>query len=160
LFFKKGELHILLTQRTHKVSHHKGQISFPGGKFDPASDRSIQETALRETWEEVGIEPEAIRILGQMQAMPTLTEFLVYPLVGIFPEAYPYRINPGEIATLIEVPLKHLLDRKNQRTQPKSFGGKVYQIYYFDYLEFTIWGITGHLLYDFLNLTGDLLENL
>jgi 8-oxo-dGTP pyrophosphatase MutT (NUDIX family) len=151
LFYKAGEAHILLTMRTDQVSHHKGQISFPGGKSEPA-DQSLAETALRESWEEVGLRREDVRLIGQMKPMPTLTRFWVHPFVGLIPYPYAFEVNPGEIATLIEVPLSHLRQPQNRRQGKRSFAGREYEIYYFDYQEFTIWGITGHLLHDFLTL--------
>jgi 8-oxo-dGTP pyrophosphatase MutT (NUDIX family) len=155
LFYKEGQAHVLLTRRTDFVSHHKGQISFPGGKFEPNADLNLAATALRESWEEVGLRVEDVRLLGQMQPMPTLTRFMIYPFVGVIPYPYPFQSNPGEIDTLIEVPLAHLLNPQYRRTGYRSFAGKEYQIYYFDYLEFTIWGITGHLLHDFLLLLNE-----
>lgn len=103
IFYKAGEAHILLTMRTDQVSHHKGQISFPGGKSEP-NDQSLAETALRESWEEVGLRREDVRLIGQMKPMPTLTRFWVHPFVGLIPYPYAFEVNPGEIATLIEVP--------------------------------------------------------
>lgn len=152
LFYRAEQLWVLLTQRTQQVRHHKGQISFPGGKFEPATDMNLVETALRETWEEVGIKPEDVRLLGQMQPMPTITRFMVHPFVGLIPYPYPFQVNAGEIETLIEVPLYHLRNPQNRRQEQRQVGGRSYEIFYFDYQEFTIWGITGHLLHDFLNL--------
>ena len=152
LFFRAQEPWILLTERTHRVSHHKGQIAFPGGKFEAQQDADLAATALRESEEEVGLKAQDVKLLGAMQPMPTFTGFHVHPFVAEIPTDYHFVANPAEIETLIEVPLGHLQDTRFQRCVQRHWQGREYPVYYFEYQRFTIWGITGHLLYDFLQL--------
>lgn len=96
LFFKEDHAHILFTKRTDNVEHHKGQISFPGGMRD-AEDKNLLDTAMRESWEEMGIQPKDVTILGKSDTFLTNTNFLVTPYVGYYSYPYEYLINEGEI---------------------------------------------------------------
>ncbi len=151
LFEINGETNILFTKRTDKVSHHKGQISFPGGKVDK-TDKDIMETALRETFEEIGVKDKDVNVIGKINNMITNTGFLVTPFVGVIPHPYEININPYEIDELIYVPISHLLNKSNFRVEQREFGGQNITIYYYDYNQYTIWGATGKILFDFLNL--------
>lgn len=151
LFDINDQTHILFTKRTDKVSHHKGQISFPGGKFD-ATDKDLQETALRETFEEIGVKPDDINVIGKINNMITNTSFIVTPFVGVIPYPYTLIVNPYEIAELIYVPVSHLLNKVYFRTDQREFAGQSLTIYYYDYQKYTIWGVTGKILFDFLTL--------
>lgn len=151
VFEKENTSHILFTKRTDKVSHHKGQISFPGGKFDK-TDRDLEFTALRETKEEIGVKPEDIKVIGKINNMITNTNFIVSPYVGIIPYPYEFSVNPDEISELILVPVKHLLDRRFFRVEKREFRNQLIDIYFYDYMDYTIWGVTGKILFDFLTL--------
>lgn len=151
IFEKDDKSHIIFTKRTDKVSHHKGQISFPGGKFDN-TDKDLEFTALRETQEEIGVKPEDIKIVGKINNMVTNTNFVVSPFVGIVPYPYNFLVNPDEISELIIVPVKHLMDKTFFRIEKREFNGKLFDIYYYEYLNHTIWGVTGKILFDFLSL--------
>ena len=96
LYMKEGECHLLFTKRTEHLNHHRGEISFPGGVCHPA-DTGRRQTALRETWEEVGILPEDVEILGELDDFYSIHNYLVTPYVGVFPADYPLTINHGEI---------------------------------------------------------------
>jgi 8-oxo-dGTP pyrophosphatase MutT (NUDIX family) len=96
LLFEDGEWRVLVTQRTQTVEYHKGQISFPGGACEPG-DVSLVATALRETFEEIGIPPEVVKVLGILDDFPTITSFIVTPVVGIIPPFFPCQLNDGEV---------------------------------------------------------------
>lgn len=151
IYQKEGQTHILFTKRTSNVSQHKGQISFPGGKKDE-EDISLEVTALRESYEEVGILQQDITVLGDLPLFPTITNFLVKPYIGVFNYPYEFKVNAAEIDILIEVPLSHLLDEKNYSNGERKFNGRTYTIHYYHYEEHVIWGITGQILNQFLNL--------
>lgn len=151
IFEKENKSHILFTKRTDKVSHHKGQISFPGGKFDK-TDKDLEFTALRETHEEIGVNPDDVKIIGQINKMITNTNFIVTPYVGLIPYPYDFLVNPDEISELIIVPVKHLLDKSYFRIEKREYRNQIIDIYYYDYLDYTIWGVTGKILFDFLTL--------
>jgi len=151
LFFKNDQAHILFTKRTTNVGTHKGQISFPGGKKDK-SDPDLQFTALRETYEEVGIIKSDVNILGETDLFLTNTKFLVTPFVGTFHYPYEYIPNADEIEKIIEVPLIALLDEKIFRIQKLTRDGFHWNIHYYYYKKDIIWGVTGFLLSNFLSI--------
>lgn len=155
IFEKDNQTHILFTKRTDKVSHHKGQISFPGGKFD-LTDKDLEETALRETYEEIGVETKDINIIGKINNMITNTSFIITPYVGTIPYPYDIKVSENEIDELIYVPVSHLLDKAFFREEQRYFNGQNITIYYYDYLKYTIWGVTGKILFDFLTLIQDI----
>ena len=109
LFIKDGEYHILFTKRTEHLHHHRGEISFPGGARHAADTDSLQ-TALRESWEEVGLLPADVEVLGVLDDFYSIHNYLVTPYVGVFPPDYRLVINAGEIERIIEVPVSHLLN--------------------------------------------------
>ncbi len=109
LFVEGDDLGLVLTVRTHRVEHHKGEISFPGGGRDP-EDATLLETALREAHEELGIRPEDVSALGQIDDIQTMSGFQVRPYVGLVPRAYPFRANPREVAEVLQIQIFHLLD--------------------------------------------------
>lgn len=154
-FYKEGYPHLLFTKRTDTVEHHKGQISFPGGVQD-ARDASLQETALRETWEEMGIRKEDITVLGRTDNFLTNTHFMVTPYVGCFTYPYPYIINPDEIAHTIEVPLEVLLQPDTFELRQLEHNGTQWNIHYYHYLDEIIWGVTGFLLSNLLAIVFDI----
>lgn len=152
LYEREGEYYILLTKRTERVEHHKGQISFPGGARHEA-DRDLVDTALRETFEEIGVKPEDVEILGQLDRMGTLTSnFLITPFVGIIPCPYEFTVNQDEIEELVEVPVSALLDEKNYREESQIYEGRLYVGSFFDYRGKVIWGATARILKQFLDL--------
>ena len=154
LFFKDGQAHLLFTKRTETVAHHKGQISFPGGRFDD-TDSSLEFTALRETEEEVGIHQNQVEILGRTDRFLTNTYFLVSPYVGFFSYPYPYVVSEAEIDRIIEVPLLHLLQPEIFETKPIKKDGQSWMVHYYHYQSDVIWGVTGFLLSNFLSILFD-----
>lgn len=151
LLCKEGEWHVLVTQRTHTVVHHKGQISFPGGACD-ASDADGEATALRETYEEIGIPPDAVEVLGALDDFRTVTSFAVTPFVGVIPYPFPYRLNSHEVEAVLEVPLSFLLEPAHLRVEQLEHQGQVLDVLFWDYGPHTIWGATAGILKGFLDL--------
>jgi len=151
LFNKEGSCHLLLTKRTDQVKYHKGEISFPGGMVDE-DDLSLENTALREAFEEIGLKESDVQIIGALDDIVTVTEFIVTPFVGLFPYPYPFETNPVEIAELIEVPLSFLLTEENFNEQEITRVGRRESIYAYQYGEHTIWGATARILKQFLDL--------
>lgn len=154
-----GEYKVLFTKRTHQVDDHKGQISFPGGRVDE-EDRSYQETALRETWEEVGIRSEDVTLLGRMDDALTLSSnYLVHPFVGYVPYPYAYALNPREVKRLIYVPLKVFLpDSTLAKTDRVEYGGRTYESQIYRYDGEVIWGATARIMMDFIRILGEKID--
>jgi 8-oxo-dGTP pyrophosphatase MutT (NUDIX family) len=148
-----GEAHILFTERTHQVEHHKGQISFPGGACDE-SDDCVETTALRETAEEIGVQPEDVEIVGQLDDMMTISNFLVTPYVGILKmnSECPFVINHHEVVEVVQVPLSHLLDDRNMELEVREFKGKQVLVPAYTYEGHRIWGATARMLHQLLEL--------
>ncbi len=151
LMEKDGRFHTIFNVRTHKVEHHKGEISFPGGMKDE-DDPDLETTALRETWEEMGIRQEDVTVLGELDDYGTHSGFVVSPFVGVFP--YPYQYNPSEIevAEVLETPIEHLLSPENHTTVRVERDGSVYQDRAYKFEGHVIWGATARMLTQFLTL--------
>lgn len=151
LYFHDGETFVIFTKRSNNLKHHKGQISFPGGKFE-TSDIDLKTTALRETYEEIGIKPEDIHIIGEIPSIITITNFKITPYVGYFDYPYDFKVNSDEIDVLIKTPLKHFFDSSIYKSKEKEIWGKKINVHFYSYNEYTIWGATGKMLHDFLKI--------
>ena len=151
LYLKGGEYHILFTKRTEHLHHHRGEISFPGGVRHP-EDRGMRETALRESREEVGIDPSDVEILGILDDFFSIHNYLVTPYVGFLPAAYRFMINPEEIERIIEVPLSHLLRPEIFRVEDWNWKGRPHPVCFYTYGDDEIWGLTAAILKQFLDI--------
>lgn len=151
LFNKDGSCHLLFTKRTELVKYHKGEISFPGGMVDEG-DSNLEKTALREAYEEIGLREEDVRIIGLLDDIVTVTQFVVTPIVGLFSYPYPFQTSPIEIAELIEVPLSFLLIKENYHEQEINRMGRREVVFAYQYGPYTIWGATARILKQFLDL--------
>jgi 8-oxo-dGTP pyrophosphatase MutT (NUDIX family) len=150
LVYREKAYHVLFTKRSHHVPHHKGEISFPGGRRD-SQDADLLCTALREGDEELGVRPEDVSILGRLDDVATTTTgFMIATYIGTIPYPYPFHVNHDEIADLFFVPLKDLCrqhqglksGRHLERPDPGSS--------LFRYKEHIIWGATARILTQFL----------
>jgi 8-oxo-dGTP pyrophosphatase MutT (NUDIX family) len=151
LFEKEGTCHFVFTKRSDNVRYHKGEISFPGGVFDER-DFELQRTALREAFEEIGLRERDVQVIGVLDDIVTITQFIVTPFVGLFPYPYSFKLSPIEIAELIEVPLASLLDKDcfSEREIIRGTGKEV--VYAYQYENHIIWGATARILKQFLEL--------
>ncbi len=150
--FKKGQdCHIVFTKRSDNVRYHKGEISFPGGVFDEG-DLELQRTALREAFEEIGLKESDVQIIGVLDDIITVTQFIVTPFVGLFAYPYPFELSPIEIAELIEVPLSALLDEDCFSEREIIRGTRKEVVFAYQYENHIIWGATARILKQFLDL--------
>ena len=155
LFYYNNELQILFTKRTSTLSKHKGEISFPGGSRD-LTDNELIDCGYRECYEEIGIKREDLNVLGRLDDMATNSQYLLTPFVTTIPYPYHFVINKNEVEHLIKVPIKNLLDRTSYNmVDDFLFHGKKHRVHFFYYKEFTIWGITGSILHNFLEVAFD-----
>jgi len=136
---------VLFTQRTAHLKNHSGQISFPGGRAE-ASDASAELTALRETWEEVGLAAERIELLGRLSDYHTRTGYRVTPVVGIVRPPFDLSPDANEVAEVFEVPLAFLLDARNHQKHSREFGGEQREFFAIPYENRYIWGATAGML--------------
>ena len=144
----RQEPHVLLTQRTHHLTRHAGQVAFPGGRAD-ANDISLVETALRETQEETGIDPAFVTVAGFLDAYETGTGYAILPVVGILSDGFALSPHALEVAEIFEVPLAFLLDPANRQQQSRAFQGRMRSFYSFTYEGHYIWGATAAMLLNF-----------
>ncbi len=146
-----GERYIVLTKRTQQVEHHKGQISFPGGAYEDG-DRDLQATALRETFEEIGVSGDDVEILGNLDDQWTSTNFAITPFVGAIPYPYEFAVSSWEVDTLIEAPVTALLDPANFDSETRDSGGAIHPYACYRYGGHQITGITAMILQQLLDL--------
>jgi len=150
---KDGQYHVVFTRRSDNVEHHKGEISFPGGTVHP-DDSDLLDTALREGAEEIGLARDDVMILGGLDDIVTVsTGFVITPYVGIMPYPYPFQINADEVAELILVPLRALMDERCVGASEVTWEGKEITTYHFHYQGDIIWGATARILKEFLEIT-------
>jgi 8-oxo-dGTP pyrophosphatase MutT (NUDIX family) len=145
---------LIFTVRTDTVASHKGQISFPGGSID-ATDASPLQAALRETQEEIGLDPTSVRVLGGLDEIPTFVSgFVISPFVGWLEEAPELTPNPAEVAEVLRIPISDLVE--NVRREPGfRHGERTYPTEAWIWNDHVIWGVTARLLRHFLVLLAE-----
>ena len=142
--------YLILTLRAKNLSSHSGQVAFPGGSVDP-DDAGAVATALRETQEEIGVDPGHVRILGQLDQVFAGYNFLVTPFVGLIPYPYEFRPDPRETAVVFSVPVAALL-KQDALTLDYRLSRRSEPIYHFQYDEWDIWGATARMVKQLLEL--------
>jgi 8-oxo-dGTP pyrophosphatase MutT (NUDIX family) len=151
---RDGEDHLLFTRRADHLGEHPGQMSFPGGGAEP-EDATILETALREANEEIGLEPDEAEVVGVLDDIRTVTEYAVTPFVAHVPDRE-YVRDDDEVAEIVVLPLSGLLDPDNYEYERRShpyYGDIV--IHYFHVDGHTVWGATGRILVQLLELATE-----
>ena len=143
---------VLLTERTAHLSTHSGQVAFPGGRVDP-EDATPAATALREAWEEVGLEPRFVEVLGMLPQYVTGSSFIISPVVALVQPSCELRPNPAEVADIFEVPLSFLLDPAHHQRHAFEWHGVRRQWFSMPYRvdgkDHYIWGATAGMLRNF-----------
>ena len=153
-YMRNGRGHVLFNKRTETVEHHKGEISFPGGAKDP-EDSNFLETALRETEEEMGIRPQDVTLLGQLDDVATRSRYGVKVFVGTIPYPYTFRPSADEIAEVLEIPFDFLCSPQNLRHEVRWDEGQPVPGYCYVYGEHLIWGATAKIVHQFVELVHD-----
>lgn len=153
LFWKRGVCHVLLTKRTTKVEHHKGEISFPGGRQD-REDSSLLCTALRETQEEIGLPASQIDILGALDDSKTrVSDFIITPFVGWIPYPYEFSLSQLEIEKILEIPLEFFLTKENYCNRYLHYQGETFLAHFYQWQpQIVIWGATARIILGFCRL--------
>lgn len=153
LFVTDDGWHLLYTRRTNRVGTHQGEVSFPGGAAADLDDGDLVQTALREAWEEIGVRPADVTILGNLSDMNLISYFRVKPVIGMIPWPYDLTLSKDEVARAFWVPLDWLADPDNSYTQERQFDGKRYKIRFFQpYEGETIWGATAYMTWQLLQV--------
>lgn len=152
IFCNDGEYHILFTKRSDRVMHHKGQISFPGGGRSQG-DANLRDTALRESWEEIGLKARDAEVVGELDDTPTTTSnFNIAPFVAFIPYPYKFILSPYEIGEVFSVPISALLRKAKRKKERYSFGGQVFVGYSYEYEGRLIWGATAKIVQQLLQV--------
>ena len=148
LYPHDGEWRFPLMKRVEDGLVHSGQISLPGGSQEPGE--SLRETALRETWEEIGVARAGVEVIGQLSTLyiPP-SNFLVTPTVGYAAERPDFRCDPREVAGLIEVPLSALFDRAVVKREPWTLRGVTVEVPFYQIGTHKVWGATAMILSEF-----------
>lgn len=141
---------VLLTRRAENLSAHSGQIAFPGGGLEP--EESLEEAAIREAEEEVGIPRRQVELIGRLDDLVTHSGFLVAPFVGVIHEPVHYVLQESEVVEVFDVPVNGLLDVRSLEVRYVPFRAKQFPAYFYRHGEWEIWGLTGRMLKAFLDL--------
>lgn len=145
IIVRTSGLTVLLTRRTAHLRDHAGQVSFPGGRCEPEDATPIA-TALRESQEEVGIEPSQVEVVGILPEYDTSTGFRVTPVVGLVTPPLNLRLDDFEVAETFETPLDFLLDAANYRQQSMLYAGSQRTYWAVPWRDYFIWGATAGML--------------
>jgi 8-oxo-dGTP pyrophosphatase MutT (NUDIX family) len=140
-----SDLSVLLTERSADLTHHAGQVSFPGGGME-AHDTHIMATALRETHEEVGIRPSQVDVAGYLEPTATITGFAVTSVIGFVDPAFVLEPDPKEVEKVFEVPFEFLMEETNASYSQRPFEGANIRVVSFDYQGHRIWGATAGII--------------
>ncbi len=141
--------HLLLTRRSDRLAEHSGQVAFPGGRCDP-DDLTPEATALREAYEEIGLHPNQVKILGRLPNMWTITNYSITPVVAVIPWPFPIHLAKHEVSRVFTIPLTWLADPAHhevrQRTIPSPYSLQLKSesypiIYYHPYDGEVLWGV-------------------
>ncbi len=143
----KGTLEVLFTTRTEHLHDHAGQVSFPGGRVQ-ARDPDPVYTALRESEEEIGLNPARVQVMGFLKECHTGTGFRVTPVVGYLDRQPELSLDHFEVAEVFQVPLGYFLEPANYRRQTVRLQGRQRSFHVFKYESHTIWGATAGMLVD------------
>ncbi|MFO1257483.1 MAG: CoA pyrophosphatase [Gammaproteobacteria bacterium] len=142
---KREELSILLTQRTEHLKSHAGQISFPGGQWEP-DDRNPTDTALREAQEEIGLNPSSVQIISELGCWLTHTGYQITAILGFLDPPSQFRASEDEVAEIFEIPLHVLMTPDLFKEDFKYHNGEKRHFYHFEYENKHIWGFTANIL--------------
>ncbi|EKE44654.1 hydrolase, NUDIX family protein [Oceaniovalibus guishaninsula JLT2003] len=145
VLWRDGAARLMLTKRASHLAQHPGQIAFPGGKIEP-DDADATAAALREAWEETGLPPAAVEVLGCMPVHETVTGYEITPVLGWVADPFDARPEPGEVAEIFTVPLAHVADPALYAVQSRLWRGRERRYFTVPYGPYYIWGATARIL--------------
>jgi len=152
-----SEICFFLTERTHTVEHHRGQISLPGGTQEPGE--TLWETALRETNEEIGVRTNEIKCLGALSPLFVIvTGFMIYPFIGMSHSKLEITPEPNEVETVFPVAVNDFIDDKNMKIENRNIRGFDVNVPYFHFNNYKVWGATSMILSEFKTILEELMN--
>jgi len=149
---------LILIHRSNMGTRHRGEMSFPGGKFELEVDKSLRDTALRETEEEIGVPRGNVRIIGCLDDFPTISKFIVTPFLGLINNNQKLKRDEREVQKIVKVPIDFFINKINFTEQEFDVGGEKFPVFYYNYNNeengqiYTIWGVTAFLITYFLEI--------
>ena len=150
IYEKDGQYYILFIKRTEWVEKHKGEISFPGGRRE-ARDKTLLDTALRESTEEINLKPEDVEVLGELDDVVSVkTNYLITPFLAYISWPYEFKADGRETEEIIEAPVLELMNKETSREEVR--GGNMITVYQYNYQNRVIWGATARILSQFLHI--------
>jgi 8-oxo-dGTP pyrophosphatase MutT (NUDIX family) len=151
LYESDGETWVVLIKRPETMSSHRGEIAFPGGKYDPGSDPDLRTTALREAHEEVDLDPGTVEVVARLDGIGTVaTRFTITPFVGFLSGVPRLTPSPGEVVRILHVRLSELLDPAVYREERWDTHTFDFDVHFYDLEDETVWGATARILTGFL----------
>lgn len=145
IWLQQGRARVILTKRASHLKHHPGQVAFPGGKRDDG-DSSLIDCALREAWEEIGLAPDRVQVLGSLPPHETVTGFTVTPVLGVIRDSFEPMSQADEVDEVFTVPLTHVLDVASYALERRQWRGVWRSYYSVPYGPYYIWGATARML--------------
>jgi 8-oxo-dGTP pyrophosphatase MutT (NUDIX family) len=150
IYEKDGQYHILFIKRTEWVEKHKGEISFPGGTYE-ARDKTLLDTALRESAEEINLNPDDVEVLGELNNVSSVkTNYAITPFLAFIPWPYDFKVDGHETEEIFEAPIATLMNIGRSRQELR--GSEKVTVYQYDYQGRIIWGATARILAEFLDI--------
>lgn len=144
---------IVLTRRASSLGSHAGEVSFPGGKVD-TQDRDLIATALRESEEEINLKSSDVEILGMLDDMvPKKRTMAVTPVIGLIHNTPQFKANPDEVARIFTIPINYLYQTNHWRCEQHQWEEQIWPIYYCDYDNELLWGLSAYMTLIMLSLT-------
>jgi 8-oxo-dGTP pyrophosphatase MutT (NUDIX family) len=151
LFEEDGETRLILTKRPETMPSHRGEIAFPGGKYDPDVDANLEATALREAWEEIGLEPGLVEVVARLEGIGTVgSAFVITPFVGFLPGRPALTPHPREVVSVFDVALSELMADGVYREERWDTWKTDLAVHFYELPGETVWGATARILTGFL----------
>ena len=147
---------LVLIHRSDRGSRHRGEMSFPGGKFEPLIDKSLQDTALREAEEEIGVLKNNIKIIGCLDDFPTMTRYIITPFIGVITKEQKLMRQESEVQRILRIPINFFTNKQKFREQTVDIDGNKFPVFYFNYEDkvlkkrYTVWGATAYMIVNFI----------
>ena len=147
---------LILIHRSDKGTRHRGEMSFPGGKFEPAFDKTLKDTALRETEEEIGVPRENIKLIGCLDNFPTISQYIITPFVGFIDKNQKLVKDKREVQAIVKIPIDFFTNKTNFREKAIDVEERKFPVFYFNNFEtddgqqYTVWGATAYMIVSYI----------